>query len=166
MKTKNLFLFVVMMFLEIVLVGCGTEPKIYIADNYDKRSQHAAAEKLTETALSVNKSLAELAEIERASHPHARIPSPMDPDIIGMNQLASIDWHGPIVPLAKKIAEAAKYKLNILGTPPGIPILVSISAKDTPLADILRDAHFQCGNKANIVVYPASKIIELRYVRL
>ncbi|MCL5261667.1 MAG: DotD/TraH family lipoprotein, partial [Gammaproteobacteria bacterium] len=82
-----------------------------------------------------------------------------------MDKIASIDWSGPVGPLVKKIATASNYKLRVLGTPPAIPILVSISAKDTPLADILRDATFQCGNKANIVVYPASRTIELRYVK-
>jgi len=155
----------VVLFLMTQLTGCGTESKMYVNSSYDKRSQHVAEAKLAETAASVSRSLAELAEIERSTHPQAKLLSPVDPDMIGMGQLASIDWSGPIGPLVKKIAEASKYKLNVLGTAPGIPILVSISAKDTPLSDVLRDANFQCGNKANIVVYPASKIIELRYVK-
>ncbi len=149
------------------LTGCGgtgTNTQ-YVDSSYDRRSQHAAETKLSEAATSVSRSLAELAAIERASHPHATLLSPIDPDMIGMGQLASIDWNGPIGPLAKKIAEASKYKLNVLGKSPGIPILVSIFAKDTPLSDVLRDANFQCGSKANIVVYPASKIIELRYAK-
>lgn len=157
--------FIMVFFLAVQLIGCNSNPKMRIDSNYDKRSQHVAETKLSETAASVSRSLAELAEIERASHPHAILLSPVDPDMIGMGQLASIDWSGPIGSLVNKIAEVAKYKLNVLGTEPGIPILVSISAKDTPLSSILRDANFQCGNKANIVVYPASKIIELRYVK-
>ncbi len=153
-------------FLVVGLTGCSTGSKVYVDNNYDKRSQHEAETKLSETATAVSKSLAELAEIERATHPHAKLLSPVDPDMIGMGQLACIDWNGPIGPLVKKIAEASKYKLNILGTPPGIPILVSITAKDTPLSDVLRDANFQCGSKANIVVYPASRIIELRYAKM
>lgn len=158
---------IVICFLAVSLVGCNSEPKIRFTDSYtniedDKRTAELT---LNAAAASISKSLAELAEIERASHPHAKLLSPLDPDMIGMGQLISIDWSGPIGPLAKKIAEASRYKLKILGTPPSIPILVSISAKDTQLADILRDANFQCGNKANLVVYSASKIIELRYVR-
>jgi len=165
MKTQKLFSLAVVFLGILFASGCSTEPKIHVASNYDKRSQHDAEVKLNEAAASVSRSLAELAEIERASHPQAKLPSPMDPDMIGMGQLASIDWNGPIGPLVKKIAGATKYKLNVLGTPPGIPILVSIAVKDVPLADVLRNANFQCGNKANIVVYPASKIIELRYTR-
>jgi len=121
--------------------------------------------KLADAAVSVSSSLRQLAEIERATHPQAKLPSPPSAEIIHMNQLASVQWTGPVGPLVDKIAKAANYKLRVLGKQPAIPILVAIAAKDTPLADILRDATFQCGSKANIVVYPASKVIELRYAK-
>lgn len=124
-----------------------------------------AETKLAESAESVSESLQQLAEIDRASHPQAKLPSPPVPEMIGMAQLASIEWTGPVGPLVEKIAAASRYKVRTLGHSPAIPILVSISAKSTPLADILRDATFQCGSKANIVVYPASKTIELRYAK-
>ena len=165
MKTRRFSMLLTTLFLATLLVGCSSGNKISISNDYDKRSQLTAETRLAESAESISRSLADLAEIERASHPQARIPSPVDPEMIGMGQLASIDWSGPIGPFAKKIADATKYKLKVLGKPQGIPILVSISAKDTPMADILRDANFQCGNKASLVVYPASKIIELRYVK-
>ena len=150
-------------FLQICISGCVSEPKVTIVSS--PTGTRAAETKLADAADSVSKSLRELAEIERATHPQAKLPSPVEPDLIGMGQLASIDWSGPIGPLVKKIADAAHYKVHVLGSNPAIPILVSISAKDTTLADILRDAGFQCGNKATIVVYPASKIIELRYAK-
>jgi len=162
MDTRSFFLILIAT-LVIQLTGCSTESKIAIINN-DKDLRSAGA-KLTATADSIDKSLLELAAIDRATHPQARLPSPVEPGMIGMEQLGSIDWSGPVAPLVKKIAEATNYKLKILGSPPAVPILISIAAKDTPLADILRDVAFQCGNKANIVTYPASKIIELRYVK-
>lgn len=162
MKTKSIFLNVVLLAV-VQLTGCSTESKTAIINNdQDLRS---AGAKLTATAESINKSLQELAEIDRATHPQIKLPSPVEPDMIGMGQLGSIDWSGPVAPLVKKIAEATNYKFKILGSPPAVPILISIAAKDTPLADILRDVAFQCGSKANIVTYPASKIIELRYAK-
>lgn len=124
-----------------------------------------AESKLAESAIAVSDSLRQLAEIEKAKNPQARLPSPPSADIIGMSQLASLEWNGPVAPLVDKIAKATNYKVRVLGKQPAVPILLSISAKDTPMADILRDATFQCGNKANIVVYPASKTIELRYAQ-
>jgi defect in organelle trafficking protein DotD len=162
METKSFFLIAITI-LTIQLTGCSTESKVAIINNdQDLRS---AGAKLTATADSINNSLLELAAIDRATHPQARLPSPIEPGMIGMGQLGSIDWSGPVAPLVKKIAEATNYKFKILGSPPAVPILISIAAKDTPLADILRDVAFQCGSRANIVTYPASKIIELRYVK-
>ena len=124
-----------------------------------------AEQKLVTASEDVNSSLQELAAIEKATHPQVKMPNPMDPTMIGMGQLLSIDWTGPIGPLVHKIAKISDYKVRTLGTAPAIPVVVSITAKNTPLADILRDANFQCGQHANIAVYPANKIIELRYVR-
>lgn len=152
-------------FLSIALLaGCATEPKVAIISS--NLGAQVAETKLADAATSVSQSLQELAAMERAEHPRARLPVPVVPDQIGMGQLASLDWTGPVGPLVNKIAHASHYQVHVLGTAPAIPILVSITAKDTPLADILRDAGFQCGKKANIVVYPASRIIELRYAKL
>lgn len=160
MKAKCFLLTVL---LALAVTGCTTEPKVAVISG--SQGARAAEVKLADAADSVSKSLEELAAIEKATHPQAKIPGPVDPDMIGMGQLSSIDWSGPIGPLVKKIATAAHYKLRVLGNPPPIPILVNVTAHDIPLADILRDAGFQCGNKANIVVYPASRIIELRYAK-
>lgn len=165
MKTKS-FLFI---FALLLLTGCSTGSdkastnRISII-NGDVGARNAEA-KLADAADSISKSLEQLAAIEKTTHPQAKMPSPMDPQMIGMAQVASIEWSGPVAPLLDRIAKITNYKLHIIGKAPAIPVLVSISAKDTPIADILRDANFQCISKANIVVYPASKIIELRYAR-
>jgi defect-in-organelle-trafficking protein DotD len=168
MKTIEYISFTVILCPLLIGSGCASDyatsssaNKITIVSN-DTTTQNAEVQ-LADAATSVSKSLQQLAEIERASHPQAKLPSPPVPEMIGMAQLASIEWTGPVGPLVEKIAAASHYKVRTLGHPPAIPILVAISAKSTPLADILRDATFQCGSKANIVVYPASKTIELRY---
>ena len=56
-----------------------------------------------------------------------------------------------------------RYKLKVLGATPSIPVVVSITASNSVVADILKDAGLQAGKKANLVVYPGSRIIELRY---
>ncbi len=152
-------------FLVLQLSGCSTESKLFSATGYDKRTQHDAEQKLAEAATSISKSLTELAAIEKSSRPKSKLFSPLDPQMIGMDQATSIDWSGPVEPLVKKLAGIANYRLKILGKAPGIPVLISISAKDTAVADILRDVNFQCASKANIEIYPASKIVELRYTK-
>lgn len=150
-----------------LLTGCSSTPNpnniAIISNDY---GVHTAEIKLAEAADSSSQALQQLAEIEQSTHPHAKLAPPVDPVCIGMSQLTTVEWNGPVGPLVAKIAQIAHYKLRVLGTVPAIPPLVSISAKNTPLADILRDAGFQCGAKVNIVVYPSSRIIELRYSRV
>lgn len=151
----------------VLLSGCTPGPNpnniAIISNDY---GVHTAEIKLAEAANSSSQSLQQLAEIERSVHPRAKLPQPVPPESIGMSQPVSVEWNGPVGPLVQKIADIAHYKVHVLGTVPAIPPLVSISAKDTPLADILRDAGFQSGSKVNIVVYPSSRIIELRYARV
>jgi defect-in-organelle-trafficking protein DotD len=119
--------------------------------------------KLTEAATSVTHSLHQLAEIEEASKPAQPHLPPPDPASYGMEGLASIDWNGPIEPLVTQVATASHYRLRVLGNEPAIPIIVSLSKKNVPLADVLRDAGLQAGSRAEVIVFPSSKTIELRY---
>lgn len=170
LKTSVLIVFVCLSL--TIAAGCATNQETAEKPDIDNitivnsdAELKSAETKLAEAASSVDASLRQLAEIERATHPQARLPSPPSAELIRMNQLASVQWTGPVAPLVDKIAQATHYKLRIIGKAPAIPILISISAKDTPMADILRDVTFQCGNKANIVLYAASRTIELRYAK-
>ncbi|MGB6976093.1 MAG: type IVB secretion system lipoprotein DotD [Gammaproteobacteria bacterium] len=121
--------------------------------------------KLAEAAVSISQSLQELAAIDRAANPQAKIPPPTDPVRIGMNGLASVDWTGPVEPLIRKIAKATNYRVRVLGRAPAIPVIVAIYAQSIPLADILRDVSYQAQKKATIMIYPGSRVLELRYLR-
>ena len=50
-----------------------------------------------------------------------------------------------------------------MGTPTPIPIIVSITQSKAIVADILKNASLQAGKRVNIVVFPANRVIELRY---
>ena len=132
---------------------------------FEPRAHDEAEVKLAEAADSVNDSLKELSEIERAMHPGARLPTPPNPARIGMAGTASVDWIGPVEPLVAKIAAASHYRVRVLGPKPPIPALVQINKQDVALMDILRDVTFQVQKKVDIVVYPSNRVIELRYLR-
>jgi len=147
----------------LLISSCAAEkvnPNIY--SNVGKNQN--AQIKLAEAAVSVSNSLDQLAEIEYATHPHAKLPPPPSADQLHMAQLSSITWTGPIEPLMKKIALASHYRLRVMGNRPAIPIIVEITATHTPLANILRDVKFQAQKKAAIKVYPRRRVIELRYL--
>ncbi|MGE3919546.1 MAG: type IVB secretion system lipoprotein DotD [Gammaproteobacteria bacterium] len=120
--------------------------------------------KLAEAAVAVSSSIQTLEGIRKTEFPSFK-KELVDPNASGMNFYASVDWVGPIGPLVERLANASGYRLRVLGTPPAIPIIVSLYEKDTRIAELLRDADFQAGTKANIVVYPNSNIVELRYNR-
>ena len=118
---------------------------------------------LAEAATSVSNSLENLAATEQAAfHPIANQSMP-DPSTYGMGGRASIDWSGPIEPLIQQIAQTAYYRVKIVGREPAVPILVTINSKNEMLGDILSNVAFQCGKRADVILYPETQVIELRY---
>jgi defect-in-organelle-trafficking protein DotD len=124
-----------------------------------------ASTKLAEAASSVSQSLNELKELEKASSSPISKPLPY-PSASGLEKtIVSVDWSGPIEPLLRRVAKLIQFHLEIIGKHPAVPVLVTISSQNTSLSYILRDANLQSGKKANILVYPGIKIIELRYAK-
>lgn len=120
---------------------------------------------LAEASYSVSRSIVDLAETAQAAHPIPNLAPPPSPASYGMAAIATVDWSGPVEPLLKQIAYATNYRVRTLGTEPAIPVLVSIYSKNAMLGDILRDVGYQCGRRATVVVYPQSRVIELRYAK-
>ncbi len=149
----------------VLLSGCITRPiktKTHIFYPTDPGSVNAHT-KISEAAVSASESLIQLAEIEKATHPKAKLKPPPDPDSIGLGMLASVDWTGPIEPLIQQLARAGHYKYRVIGNRPAIPVIVAVYAVNMPIADILRDADFQADLKADVVIYSSRRTIELRY---
>jgi defect-in-organelle-trafficking protein DotD len=155
-------LYLAFLLLCLSLTGCTL--KEHNADSIPKSpTVDPAEEKLAEAADAVTQSLQSLAENQQATNPTPKQYTAPDPSDYGMSSLTSMNWSGPIEPLVTQIAKASGYQLRVSGVSPAIPILVSINAKDIPLGQVLRDAGYQCGNRADIVVFPRSKVIELLY---
>lgn len=146
-----------------LIVGCASTDKTNTVQVQAPTNTVDETSNLTEAAASVSRSLVNLAQVEQAAHPMTQLSPPPNPASYGMDVNASIDWSGPVEPLVQQLAQAVKYKVRILGVKPSIPILVTLSERNVPVADILRDAAFQCGQRAELVVLPDSKVIEIRY---
>ncbi len=144
----------------LLLVACA---KVPYNDINTANANHEAYLALAEAADSVSQSLTQLGETEQAAYPPININIPPDPSVYGMQIPSSIDWNGPIEPLIQQIANATSYKLKILGKSPAIPVIVSISAHDTSMGDILRNIGYQGKNRAHVVIFPSTRTIELRY---
>lgn len=152
--------FILPLLCSVLLTGCHFFANTTVVEGPD-----TAQTKLAESATSISNSISDLAGIQRVTNTRIisrPLPGPTNYD---MNGLVSVDWDGPIGPLVEKLGLLSGYRVRVLGDAPAIPVIVSVTAKDTPLAYILRDADFQGGSRANIIVLPAYRIIELRYAR-
>ncbi len=125
----------------------------------DQQSQAQIAE----AATAIGHSLQQLSAVQMTVHPPKGLPKPYNPQAIGMDKIASIEWTGPVQPVLKEIAQATHYRLRVIGRKPSLPVLVSLDIKNQPIAYILRNIIYQVVMKANIAIYPNSRIIELRY---
>lgn len=163
-KVKNFILFMVNALLALTLLS-GCKSGYYYERPVRDRNPDPSLVKLAEAATSISHSLQRLAEIETSVHPGAVLPPPPNPSLIGMDQLISVDWTGPVEPLLKRIAKASHYRVRALGVPPAIPVIVSVTAQDTLLADVLRNIELQIEKKARIKTYTRSRVIELRYTQ-
>lgn len=145
-----------------VLFGC-TAPQAGIPAGDPTVGTDPAEATLAEAATSVSKSLISLDQMQQATTPLPPTYQPADPAAYGMANQVTIDWNGPIEPLLTQVANATGYSVNILGKAPSLPILVTVIARNQPIGEVLRNAGYQCGDKADIVIFPNTKIIELRY---
>ena len=146
----------------LLLVSCKTV--LYKKPPVNNPSDDATI-KLAEAAISVSDSMHEMARIEKYIMPPNKDNVLTIPNAYNLQARASVDWSGPIEELTARIAKSAHFRLRILGKSPALPVLISMSAKDKSLAEILRDIDYQAGKKAYIHVYPNSQVVELRYAK-
>jgi defect-in-organelle-trafficking protein DotD len=151
--------------LAFLCTGCITGPATESVQTATLPAPDPAQAKLAEAASSISRSLSNLAEIEQATTPPPPSYAPPNPATYGMANLVSIDWAGPVQPLVSQIAKATGYQVRVLGNPPPVPIMVFVSVKDMQIGNVLRDVGFQTHQKASIVVFPNSRVIELRYFK-
>jgi len=149
------------------LLGCSSALQKNADQNAAKVATNSNVEKeLINAAKSIEASLALLARTQEENNVPLLNTAPLITPEGGMSGTADIDWTGPIEPLLRKLADMTDYKVKVLGNPPSIPIIVSISQDKTVIADILKNAGMQAGKRANIVVFPANRIIEVRYAAM
>ena len=159
--------------LALALAGCASDSKKIVDLNLQYvpssavtagNNDPAAQAQLAQAASSVSGSLQKLDAVQLAAHPNAKMAKPLNARAIGMSQVTSVDWNGPVEPILNKIAAASGYQVRVLGQKPAIPTLVSVNANNETLASILRNVTYQIHTKADVVVYPKTKVIELRYI--
>lgn len=138
--------------------SCNPEPPIPQCSNADIQNDLVLA------ANSIERSLRTLAAAQEAESPPVINIAPLITPEGGMGGKVDIDWTGPVAPLIEKIAKMTDYRVKILGNEPAIPIIITITARDTLIAEVLQNASFQAGKRAHILVFPCNHVIEVRYL--
>jgi defect-in-organelle-trafficking protein DotD len=103
-----------------------------------------------------------LAAIEQAKHPGTAIQSvPNAPQ--ELRRTVSVNYDGPIEPMARSLADRAGYQLEINGARPAAPVIVDVQAREKSVVEVLRDLGLQAGRRADIVVDTERRVVELNY---
>jgi defect in organelle trafficking protein DotD len=167
----RILLVILISFLTGLVTGCTAlkrpPPPVEIQEDelaYDPASHESVEGQLLASAKSIEKSLLTLAETQEYENPPILSTGPLVTPEGGMGGTVNIDWTGPIEPLLDRIAKMADYRLKILGNEPAIPIVITITGKRSVLADVLQNASFQAAKRAHVLVFPNTRVIELRYL--
>ncbi len=118
---------------------------------------------LSEAAIAATDSLEQLAAMDAERQVVRVEPQTQEQLDYHMPQLASVDWTGPAEPLVRRLAQAVNYHVRVIGKAPPHVIIVSISKRDVPVGELLRDVALQIHRDADLVVFPQSKLIEIHY---
>ena len=123
-----------------------------------------ASAALNRSASEISQSIRRLAEVEQYDR-FKKLPGPLGPyeQIDDMVQQVTMPWDGPIETAAEQLALHAQYTFKTTGRRPVIPILVRIGPESATVSDHLRSIGMQAASRADLVVYPQQRIVELRY---
>ncbi len=117
---------------------------------------------LAESADRASHALEALAAVELERTPAASM-SPVSDVPTELRRTITVNWVGPIVPIAKTLADRAGYGFLVLGNEPTIPVVVSIDAENMRVVDVLRDVGLQLGMRGNVKVDARSRMVEIYY---
>ena len=152
-KTRLFFVIAI----TFILLACSSQQPLVASD--------PGANQIAQAAIASSRSLQTMAEVEQAAlTPKTHVTPPL-PASYGMGRIVSMDWSGPIEPLVAQIAHITGYQLKVIGKTPAIPVLVDVYARNEAVGTILRNAAYQADKRANVMLYPHRKLIELRYVK-
>ena len=110
----------------------------------------------------VSAALQTLASVEQARNPGANLQMPPSAPV-ELRRIVSVDWTGPIEPIVQTLADRAGYQLQVNGGKPPVPVVVSLTAREKSVIEVLRDLGLQAGQRADVVVDPDRRIVELNY---
>jgi len=118
--------------------------------------------RLTAAVDKASAALQTLASVEQAHNPGAALQVPPSAPV-ELRRIVSVNWTGPIEPITKTLADRAGYQVQINGSQPPVPVVVSVTAREKTVIEVLRDVGLQAGQRADVVVDPNHHLVEVNY---
>ena len=78
-----------------------------------------------------------------------------------LRRAVTVDWIGPVETLAEALARRADYGFAMGGAAPARPVMVSVTARNLPLIEVLRDTGLQAGDAATLTVDAGRRAVRL-----
>lgn len=143
----------------LVLAGCSVQPRV---DQQLVASPDPLGLRMAAAVDKASAALQTLASVEQARNPALSIQTvPYAPQ--ELRRIVTVDWVGPIEPIMRKLADRAGYDLQVNGDTPPAPVVVNLNVKQKTVIDALRDLGLQAGQRADVVVDPDHRLVELNY---
>ncbi len=128
----------------------------------DVEAEDPAVLRLVEAATRAERALLALANAREGGETHVSPPRVVPEELL---QKVTVDWIGPLEPLAADMAGRAGYRFTESGPLPARPHLVTIHARGAPLVLVLRDAGLQAGDAARLVVDARAREVRVERTR-
>lgn len=117
---------------------------------------------LADAADRATTALETLAAVEYHKSPGIAV-APIGDAPLELRRAITVNWAGPAEPITKTLAERASYNFMVIGTPPPVPVVISLDVENMPVIEVLRDIGLQLGMRGDIRVNGARKLVELHY---
>ncbi len=117
---------------------------------------------LANAADRASSALQTLAAVEHTRTPAASV-NPVGDAPAELRRAITVNWVGPVEPITETLADRAGYDFQSVGKAPPNPIVVSLDIENRPVIDVLRDLGLQLGQRGDIKVDAARRLIEVHY---
>jgi len=117
---------------------------------------------LADAADRASVALETLAAVEQSRSPEVSV-APIDNVPMELRRAITVNWVGPVEPIAEKLANRAGYAFQSIGTPPPVPLVVSVDSENMPVIDVLRSLGLQLGVRGDIRVDGRRRMVEVHY---
>lgn len=103
-----------------------------------------------------------LASIENTRTP-VEIPPLVAAAPVELRRAITVDWVGPVEPLARQLADRASYQFITSGQAPVTEAIVTLRVRNEPLIEVFRNLGLQLNNRATLKVDPDNRVVEIVY---